>query len=89
MHTFLELVHMKLNQLVYENVHTITGSPIKRTLDSKMLVTVIALKFRAITVTSIFRSFTYKMVAKTGWHRYRTKLRRYHHVFCICLWVAR
>jgi len=29
----------------------------------------------AITVTSIFRNFNYKMAAKTGWHRYGTKLR--------------
>jgi len=28
----MELVHIKLNQLVYENVHTITVLPIKRTL---------------------------------------------------------
>jgi len=30
----------------------------------------------AITVTTIFQSFTYKMVAKTSWHIYGTKL---HH----------
>ena len=35
----------------------------------------------AITVTNIFRSFTYKMAAKTGWHRYETKL-RYCHAVC-------
>jgi len=29
----------------------------------------------AITVTSIFRSFAYKMAAKTGWHRHGTKFR--------------
>jgi len=29
----------------------------------------------AITVTSIFQSLTYKMTAKTSWHRYGTKLR--------------
>ena len=32
----------------------------------------------ASTVTSIFRSFTYKTAAKTGWHRYGTKLRHCH-----------
>jgi len=34
----------------------------------------------AVTVASIFRSFTYKMAAKTGWHRYGTKLRHCHPV---------
>ena len=29
----------------------------------------------AITVTNISKSFTYKMAAKTSWHRYGTKLR--------------
>ena len=33
-----------------------------------------------ITVTNISRSFTRKMVAKTGWHRYGTKLRHCHHI---------
>ena len=31
-----------------------------------------------ITVISIFQSFTYKMVAKIGWHRYETKLPHCH-----------
>jgi len=35
----------------------------------------------AITVTSIFQSFTYKMAAKTGWHRYGTKLRHGHSMY--------
>jgi len=29
----------------------------------------------AITVANIYKSFTYKMVAKINWHRYGTKLR--------------
>jgi len=33
---------------------------------------------RAITVYIIFQSFTYKMAAKTSWHRYGTKLRHCH-----------
>jgi len=32
----------------------------------------------AVTVTSIFPSFTYKMAAKTSWHRYGTKWRHCH-----------
>jgi len=47
----------------------------------------------AITVTSIFRSFTYKMAAKTGWHRYGTKLRHCHPMYsrrsapiCLITW---
>ena len=36
----------------------------------------------AITVTIIFRSFTYKMAAKTGWHRYGTKSRHCHPMYC-------
>jgi len=35
----------------------------------------------AITVTGIFRSFTYKMAPKTGWHRYGTKLRHCHPMY--------
>ena len=35
----------------------------------------------AITVTSIFQSFTYKMVAKTSWHRYGTKLCHCHPMY--------
>jgi len=37
----------------------------------------------AITVglTRIFRSFTYKMAVKTGWHRYGTKLRHCHRMY--------
>ena len=37
----------------------------------------------AITATSIFRSFTYKMAAKTGWHRYGTKLRHCHLMYTL------
>jgi len=47
------------------------------------------------TVTSIYKSFTHKMAAKTSWHRYGTKLRHCHpmynktvkmmHQFCISL----
>ena len=37
----------------------------------------------ALTVASIFRSFTYKMAAKTGWHRYGTKLRHCHPMYII------
>ena len=33
---------------------------------------------RAVTVYIIFQSFTYKMAAKTSWHRYGTKLRHCH-----------
>jgi len=34
-----------------------------------------------VTITSIFQSFTYKMAAKTRWHRYGTKLRYGHPVY--------
>jgi len=64
---FMELFTHKIES-VYENVHTITGLPIKAYLS-------------AITVTGIFRSFTYKMAPKTGWHRYGTKLRHCHPVY--------
>ena len=30
---------------------------------------------------NIYESFTHKMAAKTGWHRYGTKLRHYHPVY--------
>jgi len=36
----------------------------------------------AITVTNISQSFTYKMAAKNNWHRYGTKLRHCHPVYC-------
>jgi len=42
----------------------------------------------AITVTNISKSFTYKMAAKTNWHRYGTKLRHCHPmyiVYCSCV----
>jgi len=35
----------------------------------------------AITVTSLYQSFTYKMAAKTSWHRYGTKLRHCHPIY--------
>ena len=34
--------------------------------------------FRDCRVTNISKSFTYKMAAKNGWHRYGTKLRHCH-----------
>ena len=34
-----------------------------------------------ITVTNIYQSFTHKMVAKTNWHRYGTKLRHCHPMY--------
>ena len=34
-----------------------------------------------ITATNIYKSSTHKMAAKTGWHRYRTKLRHCHPVW--------
>jgi len=52
----------KIESLIYENVIMITSFTNKAYLS-------------LITVTSIFQSFTYKMAAKTSWHRYRTKLR--------------
>ena len=58
---------MKLYQLVYENVHTIISLPIKRIL--------------ATSLTTIAESFTYKMAAKTSWHRDGTKLRHCHPVY--------
>jgi len=59
---FYGVIHIKLNQLVSENVHTITGLPISVYLS-------------AITVTSIFQNVTHKMAAETSWHGYGTKLR--------------
>jgi len=47
----LFIIHIELNKLVYETVHTIASLPIKEYLS-------------AIIVTSIFRSFTYRMAAK-------------------------
>ena len=36
----------------------------------------------AVTVTNISQSFTYKMAARISWHRYGTKLRHCHVVYC-------
>ena len=36
----------------------------------------------AITVTNTSQSFTYKMAAKINWHRYWTKLRHCHPMYC-------
>jgi len=33
------------------------------------------------TMTNISESFTHKMAAKTGWHRYESKLRHCHPVY--------
>ena len=38
----------------------------------------------ADTLTSISQSFTYKMAAKINWHRYGTKLRHCHPMYCPC-----
>ena len=57
------VVHIKSNQLVYDNVHTITSLPIKR--------------IKRCYSNQYFQSFTYKVAAKTGRHRYGTKLRQY------------
>jgi len=35
----------------------------------------------AITMTNIYKSFTYKMAAKLNWHRYGTKLRHCHPMY--------
>ena len=35
-----------------------------------------------ITVTNISQSFTRKTAAKTSWHRYGTKLRHCHPMYC-------
>ena len=37
----------------------------------------------AITARNISRSFTYKMAAEINWHRYGTKLRHCHPMYCI------
>ena len=57
------VVHIKLNQLVYEMLARLQ-------LTNKAYLSAIR-----VPVTSIFQSFTYKMAAKPGWHRYGTKLR--------------
>jgi len=59
------VIHIKLNQLVQENVHTITDFTNEAYLST-------------ITVANIFQSFTYKMAAKINGHRYRTKLHHCH-----------
>ena len=56
------VIHTKLFQLVY------VKCPYDHQLTNKTYLS-------AITVTGIFQSFTYKMAAKTSWHRYGTKLR--------------
>jgi len=33
------------------------------------------------TMTNISKSFIHKMTAKTGWHRYETKLRHCHPMY--------
>jgi len=33
------------------------------------------------TMTNISKTFTHKMAAKTGWHRYETKLRHCHPMY--------
>jgi len=38
-----------------------------------------------ITVANIFRSFTHKMATKTRWHRYGSKLRHCHLMYCCFL----
>jgi len=43
----------------------------------------------AIAVTGIFRSFTYKMAAKTSWHRCGTILRHCHLMYTSALFVGR
>ena len=55
----------KIQQVSFKNVHVII-----KLLTKRILI--------AIAVTNISKSFTYKMAAKTSWHRYGTKLRHYH-----------
>ena len=55
-----------MNQLVYENVQMIINS-----LTNKEYLS-------DTTAINISQSFTYKMAAKTSWHRYGTKLRHCH-----------
>jgi len=59
----------KLNQLVEENVHMITNQPGGKAYLSD------------IKVTNISKSFTHKIVAKTSWHEYGTKLRHCHPMY--------
>jgi len=55
--------------LVKESVHMITNLPTER--------------FKAMLHANNFRFFTYKMVAKTGWHREETKLRHCHAMYYV------
>jgi len=64
------VIRIKFNWLVFLNVHTITNLPNKAYLSDN-------------TMTNISKSFTHKMVAKTGWHRYETKLRHCHPVLLV------
>ena len=41
--------------------------------------------FKCSRVTNIYKSFTYKMAAKTSWHRYGKKLRHCHPMY---LWAG-
>jgi len=52
----------KIQPVSFKNVHMIINLLTKRILIS-------------ITLKNISKSFTYKMAAKTSWHRYGTKLR--------------
>jgi len=63
-----DVIHIKLNQLVYANVHTIISFSNKACLSDA-------------TVTNIYGSFTHKMAAKTSWHRYGTKWRHCHPMY--------
>jgi len=55
----------------------------------KMSTRSLACHLSAITVTSIFQSFTHKMAAKTRWYRYGTKFRHCHPMYRLSVWFCR
>jgi len=61
----LSVIRIKLNQLVYDNVHMTTDLPTKRIQTLSQWQTFLGV-------------FTHKMAAKIKWHRYETKLRHCH-----------
>ena len=38
--------------------------------------------FKSYHIANIYESFTHKMAAKISWHRYESKLRQCHRVYC-------
>ena len=75
---------IKLSQLVYENIHGIINLDVEDVLAQALCLYAKRQTYLSDSrVTNISKSFTYKMAAKTIWHRYVTKLRH-----CHPMWVS-